>query len=186
MHPVATHGRRAAVLGVVLFAAASAAPAAAQRAVELHVGGGYTVVDVEKASGQSGEVRAEEQAMYQIFGRFLFMPVGRAMLGVEAGYRYLYYYEVPSPPFGYVPRDVAPTHVAGLLKLPLAGGLAAEGGAGLFFYEEGTSLGIFGAAGFDLPLTPQMSVPIRARIDLLMEDPVTIPVGATIGAALRF
>ncbi len=171
---------------MALFATAYAAPAAAQRAVELHVGGGYTIVDVQKASGQSGEVRAEEQGMYQVYGRFFFMPVGRAMLGAEAGYRYLYYYEVPYAPFGYLSRDIAPTHVAGLLKLPLAGGLAVEGGAGLFFYEEGSSLGIFGAAGYDVPIIRQVSLPIRVRMDLLIEDPAAIPVGATVGAAFRF
>jgi hypothetical protein len=186
MLPVATHRHRAMVLGVVLLAAVSAAPAAAQRAVELHVGGGYTVVDVQRASGQSDEVEEEDQGMFQVFGRFFFMPVGRAMLGAEAGYRYLYYYEVPYPPFDYLSRDVATTHVAGLLRLPLARWLAVEGGAGLFFSEDGTSLGVFGAAGFDLPLAQRLSLPIRARIDLLMEDPVVIPFGATIGAAYRF
>jgi hypothetical protein len=159
---------------------------AAQRSVEVHVGGGHTMVDVQQASGQSGSVRAEEQGMFQWFVRVLLLPVGRATLGAEAGYRYLYYYEVPSPPFGFVSRDIAPTFVAGVLKLPLAAGLALEAGGGMHFYEESSSLGVFGAAGYDLRIGSRLAIPLRARADFLMEDPTVIPVGATMGLALRF
>lgn len=184
-------GRKRSGRDVVFTLAAVLAPvlpgeAAGQRAVEVHVGGGYTVVDVQAASGQSGSVQAEEQGMFQVLGRVLFLPLGRAMAGIEAGYRYLYYYEVPSPPSGFVPRDIAPTWIGGVIKLPLPGGLAIEGGGGAHIYEETTSLSLFGAAGFDLGLAPRIAIPIRVRADMLLEDPSVIPVGGTLGLAIRF
>ncbi|MGH7471570.1 MAG: hypothetical protein ACRENP_26760 [Longimicrobiales bacterium] len=179
------HGRSSAI-GALAFLALIPGTAGAQRSIEVHVGGGQTVVDVQQASGQSGSVRAEEQGMFQLFARVLLLPVGKSMLGVEAGYRYLYYYEVPSPPFGFVARDVAPTFIAGVLKVPLVAGLALEAGAGAHFYEETTSLGVFGAAGYDIRLGARLAIPIRARADLLLEDPAVIPVGATLGLAVRF
>jgi hypothetical protein len=178
--------RRFAPMAAITLIALMPGVAGAQRSIEVHVGGGQTIVDVQAASGQSGSVRAEEQGMFQLFARVLLLPVGRSTLGVEGGYRYLYYYEVPSPPFGFVSRDIAPTFIAGVLKVPLISGLALETGAGFHFYEESTSLGVFGAFGYDLRLPAGLAIPIRARADLLLEDPAVIPVGGTLGLALRF
>jgi len=43
------------------------------------------VVDVQKASGQTSEVRGEENGTYQYFGRVFFADLGPARFGVEAG-----------------------------------------------------------------------------------------------------
>jgi hypothetical protein len=160
-------------------------PAHAQRqiSIEIHGGGGVTAVDVQEASGQTSEVRGEDTGMYQFFGRVFFADLGAARLGVEVGYQYLYFYEAPF--IGFLDRDIDAMRYAAVLRYPLAGRLIVEAGAGIHSFEGGSVFSTLGALGVDLSVAPRIAVPIRARADFVIDDALTIPVGATIGLALR-
>lgn len=160
-------------------------PAHAQRqiTIEIHGGGGVTAVDVQEASGQSSEVRGEDTGMYQFFGRVFFADIGAARLGVEVGYQYLYFYEAPY--IGFLDRDIDAMRYAAVLRYPLAGRFMVEAGAGIYSFEGGSVFSTLGAIGLDLSVAPRIAVPIRVRADMVFDDALTVPLGATIGLALR-
>lgn len=173
-------------LGLALVATvAMPVGAHAQRQVTIEVsgGGGITVVDVQKASGQTSEVRGEEKGTYQYFGRVFFADLGPARFGVEVGYQYLYFYEAPY--IGYLDRDIDAMRYAAVLRFSAPGSVVFETGAGVYSFDGGSVFSALGAAGLDFALTDKVSIPIRARADIVLDDALTIPVGATLGLSIR-
>lgn len=152
--------------------------------IELIGGGGVTIVDVQEASGQTSEVLGEDKGMYQVFGRVFFADLGPARVGVEVGYQYLYYYDAPY--IGTLARDIDAMRYAAVLRFSAADRLIAEAGAGIHSFDGGSVLSALGAIGLDFGVAERFSIPVRVRADVVFDDAITIPVGATIGLAVRF
>jgi opacity protein-like surface antigen len=162
-------------------------PAAGSKFLLEIVGGiGTTVVDVDQWAGSTALDWGTTN--YSVTGRLFFLTLGpSARLGVEGGYQYLVWYSVPG--LGSTPYEYAssPTHFAGVIRLLLGRSLTFDAGAGAhLFGSSGTKVGILAALGYQVRLSPTLSLPIQLRSDVILTDPSAIPVALNAGLGFRF
>ena len=165
----------------------TATPAASSRFLLEVVGGiGTTVVDIDAWAGTTAI--DWNTTNYAFTGRLFFLKLGPSVrLGAEVGYQYLLWYSVPglgSTPYEY---ESAPTHVAGVIRLPLGRSFSFDTGVGAhMFGSSGTKVGILAALGYHVRLSPTITLPIQLRSDYIMTDPSAIPVALNAGLGFRF
>jgi hypothetical protein len=143
---------------------------------------GFTAVDVEKWGGNGAN--NEEQALTAFDVRGFFLDRGGFQLGLEAGYRYLFYYEVP---FGTTTlyRDVDANRVGAVARRQLNRFLAIDAGAAAYLFEDFTDMGLSGALVFKIPLGARLSAPVHLRTDVLFDDQLIIAPAVTAGLSLK-
>lgn len=148
---------------------------------ELSGGVGFTSVDVTKWGGTNAT--NEEQMLYQFDARVLFLRASGFQLGVEAGYRYFFYYEVP---FGtnMLTRDVAATRFGAVARRPLASAVSFDVGAAAYMFDGFTDFGVSGALVFRIP-AGKIGIPLHLRTDIVFDETTLIGSGATLGIALK-
>jgi hypothetical protein len=106
-------------------------------------------------------------------------------LGVEAGYHYHFWYNYypggTSYPYQY---DVTATHVAALVRLPVAPLFTLDlGGAMHFFNNAGTHPGALAALNINVP-AGKITFPVGVRADAIFTDPMILPVVLNAGVRL--
>ena len=162
-------------------------PAADSKFLLEIVGGiGTTVVDIDTWAGATA--LDWNTTNYAVTGRLFFLKLGPSVrLGAEVGYQYLLWYTVPglgSTPYTY---PSSPTHFAGVIRLPLGRNLTFDAGAGAhLFGSSGTKVGILAALGYQVRLSPAVSLPIQLRSDIILTDPSVFPVALNAGLGVRF
>jgi hypothetical protein len=148
---------------------------------ELSGGVGYTSVDLEKWGG-SGSTN-EELLLSQFDARLFFARAGGFQLGLEGGYRYFFYYEVP---FGtnMLTRDVAATRIGGVARRELNGVVSLDLGTAVYMFDGFTDFGVSGAMVFRIP-AGKVGIPLHLRTDLVFDEQLMIGSGMTLGIALK-
>ena len=116
----------------------------------------------------------------------LLIPAGPGLrIGVEAGYHYHFWYNYypggTSYPYQY---DVTATHVAGMVRLPVAPLITLDLGGGMhFFNNAGTHAGALAALNVNLP-AGKVTIPLGVRADAIFTNPMLLPV--VLNAGVRF
>lgn len=148
---------------------------------ELSGGIGYTSVDLQKWGG--AQSTNEELLLSQFDARLFFARAGGFQLGVEGGYRYFFYYEVP---FGtnMLTRDVAATRIGAVARRPLNGVLSFDFGAAAYMFDGFTDFGVSGAMVFRIP-AGKIGIPLHLRTDLVFDEQMLVGSGATLGLAFK-
>ena len=170
------------------FAAAAAltigvaTDASAQTHFEIEAGGGFTVVDVETVASNDGAIAQDwSQPSFRLAGRALFASDSNRRFGAEAAYQHLYWYQVRIP-YGSTPitRDysVSVMKVLGLFRYDMESGTVLELGAGLAF---GDTAAPATSVAFGFPVTPAVSIKVRA--DAVLYEQPTVPLGVGISYA---
>jgi hypothetical protein len=158
--------------------------ASAQRSITLEVSGGagFTSVDVQKWGGASA--MNEEQVTTAVDVRGFFLNAGGFQFGAEAGYRYLFYYEVP---FGTTTlyRDVDATRIGAVARRQVGRFVSVDAGAAAYLFEDFTDLGLSGALVFMIPIGSRLSAPIHLRADAIFDDQLILAPAGTIGLSLK-
>jgi hypothetical protein len=160
------------------------AQASSARELLFEIGGGigYTQVDHEKWGGAGAT--NEELMLYLFDARLLFLKAGGFHLGLEAGHRYFFYYEVP---FGSttLTRDVAATRLGAVARRPLGSAVELDLGAAAYMFEDFTDMGVSAALVFRFPIAGKITLPLQLRTDLVFDEQMIIGSGATLGLAFR-
>jgi hypothetical protein len=148
---------------------------------ELSGGVGYTSVDLQKWGG-TGSTN-EELLLSQFDARLFFARAAGFQLGVEGGYRYFFYYEVP---FGtnMLTRDVAATRIGGVARRALNGVVSLDLGTAAYLFDGFTDLGVSAAMVFRIP-AGKVGIPLHLRTDLVFDDQLIIGSGATLGISIK-
>jgi len=166
-------------------AAPVVAPVAPRVQFEFNGGIGVTVVNMSTWAGAT--VNNSSAVNYGGAGRVLF-PLGKSMrLGLEAGYDYHFWWNVYVGPPSYTYQySVTATHVAAMVRMPIAVRTTLDLGAGLhMFNNAGTKPGALAALTYHIPLTQTLDLPVGVRADAIFTDPTIIPVVATVGLRFR-
>ena len=152
--------------------------------LEITGGLGYTAVDMNGWAGTSNGANNWSNLNYSGSARLL-IPVGKDVrLGVEAGYNYHFWYNVYVGPPSYTYQyDVTATHVAALVRVPLARRITADLGAGMhFFNNAGTHAGALGGITYAIP-AGSVTIPVGVRADFIFTNPMVLPI--TVNAGVR-
>jgi hypothetical protein len=159
--------------------------AAATRAITVEVigGGGATILDEKKWSGQT-QLNDWSGGNYRYGGR-VFFPVGQISVGAEVQHVYAYWYKLGSS-YSYAERALEPTLVGGVARWSLRSQWRADLGAAAYVFDDFTDYGINGSIGYFVRLGEQWELPIQVRLDYIMDSTTpVIPMSVTIGLSHR-
>lgn len=182
--------RLAKSLVVVLFLGlllGLSSPAAAQSTAEVNFSLGYSIVNVDEWAG--GSLWDWNQIMYQGNAQVYFARLGNLQIGAEAGYTHFFWYELRIP-YGdyYIYRGYGPhaLHVSAVARLKLGGNLFFDFGAGAYLFSGWTDFGAMGELGYMIKVSPKLSVPIKVRTTVILDNPILIPVSVSAGLLYHF
>jgi len=162
-------------------------PAAAQNSVEINFGLGYSVVNVERWADD--DPWDWNQMLYQGNGQVYFARLGSLQVGAEAGYEYYFWYTLRySSGSYYYYRTYEPhaTHFSAVARLKLGGKLFFDFGAGAYIFSGWTDFGAMGELGYMIKVSPKLSVPIKVRTTVILDNPILIPVSVSAGLLYHF
>jgi len=173
------------ILAAVAILFPGQALAAGKLSLEALVGVGYSVTDMEKWSGKAeDDLDDYDQMMYRFDGRLFFTQLGEAQVAAEIGWQHLLWYEWTEP-YGSVVRHVErywePMRLGGIIRYPLNEALDLDLGAGLVMFEDFTDFGLSAALTHQVPLSEGLYLPISVRGDIILDDPIIIPIGICVG-----
>jgi hypothetical protein len=125
--------------------------------------------------------------MYHGNGQVYFAKLGKLQVGAEAGYEYYFWYSVPAVGYSwYYTYEPRAAHVSVVGRMDLGGNFFVDFGGGAYFFSGGyTNIGITGALGYMIKVSDKLSVPIKVRSTVILEDPMLIPIGVSAGILLR-
>jgi hypothetical protein len=150
-------------------------------------GAGFTIVDLAKASGYDEPILTNWGTFHYKFNLQALYKVGMIELGLEVGYNDLYWYYLRIP-YGdqtiYRENYVHTVNIYGLLQHTMPNAIFLQAGAGIHIFDDGSTLGLMGAAGYDIRLTDKLSIPLFLRLDVIFGDGTPIPISA--GAGIRY
>jgi len=175
-------------LMVACLAAALPAVARAQTERRIEVEGvfGLTAVDVNTWAMSQGITYFDWQA-YGVNVRGLLASIGRTRVGVEVGTHRLFRYETFSQ-IGfqqtYTMVTEASQHVSAFMRLETKQWAAIDAGFGFHYLKKATLPGFFLSGDLRLLSYGRMTLPIGARIDLIVDQnaaalPLTLKSGAS-------
>lgn len=179
MRRLASHG-----LLVLLALAAASAPGRAQVTLEVYGGAGVTSVDDEEWAG--GTVTSSEMTWSALHVQVMGLRAGPAVLGLEVGYEYLLWYEVP---YGtdYLDYDVDATNVMGVARIPFTEFIFGELHGGIYAFDGFTDPALGAAIGGRIPLSSRWSIPVRVRASMILDSSANvIPIGFQAGVSYGF
>ena len=154
--------------------------------LEISGGAGFTAVNVEKWYGSSSP-RNEEQMLGLFDARLLFANAAGFRLGIEGGYRYFFYYEVPSGVGSNMYYyDVEAYRIGGVARRPFNANVALDLGGAAYMFDGYTNMGLSAAIVFSFPIAGKVSIPLHLRTDLVFDDELMIGSGATLGIGVKW
>jgi hypothetical protein len=120
----------------------------------------------------------------------VFLGLGRrARIGAEVGHDYFLWYTVATG-YGYQSeaREATAWHVMAVGRLYLSRRMFAEVGGGYYFFSADFSdPGIVAGLGYHVPVGRRLSVPIKARVTMVLDkDATLVPLTLSGGIALDF
>jgi hypothetical protein len=154
--------------------------------VEISVSGiaGITLIDVESAL----DAQLEDWSTFSYGGYLLGMYRlnNTFLVGIDAGYHRLYYWEEIYQASGYGNYyrwgDAATIHAGPIVELRKNHAyLQAGGNLRIFTDESGTVPAIMAVAGYDIELSENISIPIGLRTDVVFGSGVPISIDLSIG-----
>jgi len=141
--------------------------------IQIGGGGGYTLVDLATATGESNNnITNGNQGHYSFSARGLLSLGSSFRLGVEAGYEQLYYAAVTIP---YVPSPIyreyneGTTFFGAIGQWFLAGPLFVIGGVDLHIFNNGVAPGVSGGLGLEFRLGG-LAIPLEFRAKPVFGD----------------
>jgi hypothetical protein len=156
-------------LVVVFLSSGFSTASAGMPVLRFMAGGGYTLVNFEKASDYpDSSLENWDQVNYSFALQALWRMAPKIRLGAEAGWEQLYYWYYIIP-YGYSPvyreANWATVYVGGIAQVFLTHGLYVLGGVDLHsFSGDGTALGVSGAIGTEIRLSSMLALPVEFRI----------------------
>jgi hypothetical protein len=168
-----------AVLFLGVFLGLSS-PAAAQSTAEVNFGLGYSIVNLDEWSG--GSLSDWNQMMYQGNAQVYFARLGNLQIGAEAGYTYFFWYDR----YDYGLHEPNALHFSAVARLKLGGNLFFDFGAGAYLFSGWTDFGALGELGYMIKVSPKLSVPIKVRTTVILDNPILIPVSVSAGILYHF
>ncbi len=150
---------------------------------------GTTIIDVESAL----QTTLEDWNTFSYGGYILGMYRLNDLLlvGIDAGYHRLYYWEERYLASGYGTYyrwgDVSTMHAGPVIEICKHRlFLQAGGNIRIFTDESGVVPGIMGAAGYDIKLSEKLSVPLGLRADVVFGSGTPVAVNFSFGLKYRF
>lgn len=158
-----------------------------QTGIELKglAGIGYTIADIEEASGEEGVTLEDWGEFYwglRVQGLYKF--AGNMQAGAEIGYNYLFWYSyiAPYPPYTlYREFGVAPVNISAVFEYDLSEVMSVQGGAGVYIYGDGAALGLFSSFYYKWQITDSIYIPAFFRLDAIFATGFTVPVSVGSG-----
>lgn len=148
---------------------------------------GTTIVDLVKVTDYDEPILREWDTFHYQIKLQALHKIGSIESGLEVGHNKLYWYYLRIP-YGtqwiYRERLINTINVYALLQHTLPNAIFFQAGAGVHFFHDGISLGFMSTAGYEFRLSEKLSVPIFARIDLILGDGTPIPL--SLGAGIRY
>jgi hypothetical protein len=159
--------------------------------VRAMAGGGYTLVNFEKASGYpDSSLDNWDQVNYSFALQGLWQVAPKIRIGGEAGWEQLYYwyYIIPYGYPGPVYREAnwATMFVGSVAQYYLTRSVYLIGGVDLhFFNDDGTALGVSGGIGAEIPLFDKVVLPLEFRVKPVLGAGTPTVFQINVGAAVR-
>lgn len=175
------------ILVILLGGLATLSAQAQFRSAGFTAGVGGTIVDVAKAAEWDDLDEWDTWAvMLKAQGEYSLME--GLVLGLEAGANRLYYWEYRWSD-GFYSGYRWGTEWTGNLGVHLVKYLGEsfflKGGAGLhFFFSGGTVPGLLAAAGYAIPVSESLEIPLELRIEPVFGNATPVPV--MLGAGIRY
>ena len=158
--------------------------AQAQPSIEVYGFLGHTGVDEEAWAGNTLREYEKFTSGYylQVF------PYSNDLfgIGVEYGYSYLLYYAF-SDGVNNIERNVDATRFLAVFRLFPKKKLFFEGGLGYYFFDGFSDFTVALAAGYQVKITDNFSIPLKFRNNLIFDTDANIfQPGLDVGVAYRF
>jgi len=154
----------------------------------LGIGGGFTFVNFEKASGYDDDyLRDWGEGHFRIGAQVLFPITERMMMGGEVGYNDLYWYDyrVPygdSPVYRYA--EWSTTSLLGVTRYTVRNLVLLHGGAGLHFFDGSPAFALSAGVGIQ-PRWKKLTFPVLLRIEPIFGDGTPTPLALQAGIQYR-
>ncbi len=161
-----------------------------QNSVDLTLGTGYTLIDLDKLveKDEVAGTRLEDwnQLNVGFSAQYFFTSLGELQFGLEAMYQHLYWYRVIVP-FGSTPIDREYT-VTTFRITPVfrTGGdeMTFDFGPTLNF-NDGLEIGAMASANKYFPLSDNLDLPVKLRVDFISGKVLILPISLHAGVRLR-
>ncbi len=178
---------RSSIMALAALALVAVGPARAQTTVELHGSFGITQVDVADWIGE--EPVGKDEATSGVHAQLFFGSAveRRPIFGIEAGYQYLFFYEVMDGA-SVVERNVDGLRAMGVGRLPIGDGeVFLEGAAGAYFVDGTTAAAVGGGVVLAINVGRTVRIPIKLRGDVLLGgNAPAVPIMASGGVSVVF
>lgn len=143
---------------------------------------GYSAVNLEKWA--KGSPYDWDQGASGASARLL-VPVGRAYMGIEYGFQYLFWYEHRYE-WGYSESDVESQHFSAITRFSPAPRVDVDAGIGLHLFSDFTDPGLYLGASYRLIESARFSIPVGIRVDPVFDsDALVVPISLKLGLSLK-
>lgn len=162
-----------------------------QNSVEFTLGAGNTIVDVESLVEKdevSGTIASDWGTMnYGFSGQFIFASGGKLNFGGELMYQYMYWYSVQVP-YGsqtiYREYSVSTARITPFLRFGGDGAFSFDIGPELNFMD-GVVLGLMLSANYAIPVSDNIDIPLKLRVDVMNNIVMTMPISLNAGIRIK-
>jgi hypothetical protein len=158
--------------GVLCCASTALAQDPASRRLEFDGWVGHTVVDVE-TWGEVPMVSRKHQRGTGVLARLLLTRFGHIPVGIEVGSQRFFWYEIElrQPVIATQTNVIAGTQVMVFGRFLDTARFFLDAGAGFQGTGEETIVGLMTSANMRLIRRPRFSIPVGARLNLLLNEP---------------
>lgn len=163
----------------------------AQHSVEFTAAVGATVIDIEElvAIDEIDRTIAEDWETFSwgLSAQYVYPVSGNIGIGGELMYQQLYWYSVSVPYVTsriYREYNVTCVRLTPLLRIGVNSNFAFDLGPELNFMD-GTSVGLMLSGNYYIPVSENIDVPVKARIDYFKNIVATIPISLNVGVRIR-
>lgn len=155
----------------------------------LFIGGGYTLVNLEEASGYDEDYLTDwGQGHFKVTINALYGLNEKFWAGLEIGYHELYWWSARIP-YGYTPayREAEWWTDSYLVtaRFDVTNRYFLQAGWGFHFFDGDPALAMFASTGFKLE-AGMFSFPIAVRIDPIFGDGTPTPISFGVGVQFSF
>jgi len=152
-----------------------------QISAEIHVGIGYTGVDIQEWTYGASDWG---QMMGQIYVQAFPIRFGGIVVGAEFGFQhYLWYVD---DTYGYE-HNVDAFNLMGIVRSQFNENFFAELGFGAYFFGEFTDPGFSAILGYIININEKLAIPLKFRTGVVFDKDTNLyPVGISAGLAYTF
>ncbi|NNC85377.1 MAG: hypothetical protein HKO56_07825 [Bacteroidia bacterium] len=155
-----------------------------QQSLEFNISAGYTFIDLDKVVEEDevpGTILKDwDQFTYGIGIQYITELSDKISIGGELMYQYWYWYQVRVPFPITRAYDVDATKITPFIRLGNSDQLKFDFGP-QFNFTDGVSFGLLASANYYIPISDQLDIPIKIRLDLLDNIVLTTPTSLSFG-----